>query len=79
MNKINVEGKIVGVLNVDNVLNYEEGSEVKDVWERCVVDASGTVGVIDDVMLFVGESEEQVRGMCVKFLRSEIDFHFNKS
>ena len=37
MNKINVEGKVVGVLNGDNVLNYEEGSEVKDVWERCVV------------------------------------------
>ena len=73
MNKINVEGKVVGVLNDNNVLNYVKGSEMKDLWERSLIVGNGNLGVVDDVVLFVGESEEEVRCMCNEFLKREID------
>lgn len=73
MNKPDIKNKIVGMLNDNNVLNYVKGSEMKDLWERSLIVGNGNLGVVDDVVLFVGESEEEVRCMCNEFLKREID------
>ena len=73
MNKPDIKNKIVGMLNDNNVLNYVKGSEMKDLWERSLIVGNGNLGVVDDVVLFVEESEEEVRCMCNEFLKREID------
>lgn len=72
--KINIENKVVGILDEDNVLGFVEVNEdVKDLWNGCLVGESGKYGYMDDMVVFVGESEDEVKKEVKEFLKKEVE------
>lgn len=70
----NIEGKVVGILDGENVFEFvENNGDVKGLWCGCLIDEGGKYGFIDDMVVFVGESEDEVKKEVREFLKREID------
>jgi hypothetical protein len=76
--KDSIENKIVGILNSDNKLKFVKNDEnVKKLWANCLVeDEGGMIGAIDDLVVFVGDSKDEVKENVMAFMKNLLEHEY---